>query len=182
MIESDCIAFDSRFRNEHKCIFPFRYKGRLWSHCTHYDIHGSRNWCSTKVIWLILEQYLVTFKHPGTYQTFPISYNLHFIYRLMRMVSTYLVTLDTVIRTATDIAVSEYSIKINYFEVFSLKKDISLIIIWFLLDSLNLDDEILPSETNKYSNDYATDYDNRDVAFRLVRDEAEKRIMRKGNI
>ena len=63
-----------------------------------------------------------------------------------------------------------------------MKKDISLIIIQFLLDSLNLDDEILPSETNKYSNDYATDNDNRDVAFRLVKDEAEKRKMRKGNI
>jgi len=48
-IESDCVAFDSKFRGEHKCIFPFRYKGRIWKHCTHYDTHGDNNWCSTKV-------------------------------------------------------------------------------------------------------------------------------------
>ena len=49
VIESDCVAFDSKFRGEHNCIFPFRYKGRLWKHCTHYDTHGDKNWCSTKV-------------------------------------------------------------------------------------------------------------------------------------
>jgi len=49
VIESDCVAFDSKFRGEHNCIFPFRYKGRLWKHCTHYDTHGYKNWCSTKV-------------------------------------------------------------------------------------------------------------------------------------
>ena len=51
----------------------------------------------------------------------------------------------------------------------------------FKLDSLNRDDEISTPETNRYSNDYDSDDDNRDVAFRLVKDDAQKRKKRKGN-
>ena len=49
VIDSDCLAFDSKYRGEHKCIFPFWYKSHKWTYCTHYDSHDDRRWCSTKV-------------------------------------------------------------------------------------------------------------------------------------